>query len=861
MEKQSMLIVDDSQLARTILKDIFDDEYTVIEASNGERALELLISRGNEISVMLLDMIMPEMDGIEVLKQMHRDVKLSQIPVVVTTSNRELELRALEFGVIDYIVKPYNEMMIKHRIDNVMAKIYLEKQKVEVAFLEEIRFAAEHDELTGLYNKRKFLLVTKKLLERNPDMEFTIICWKINRFHLITSVYGQEVATKLLMTMANFFLEYMQIPSTYARLEDDHFVCCVRKDKLLYERLVKKASKALNELSGSCPITLNLGIYEISDRTVSIDEMCELAQLPIVHKKNQETSQLYFYDEQAMEKRIFEQEMLDQMASGIKNDEFVVYLQPIIKINELKLASAEALVRWNHPKKGLILPKEFIPMFESNGFITQLDYYVWEKVCEYQRKRMDQKLEIIPISVNLSRKTIYGIDIAFRLSSLIQKYEIPYYCLQIEVTESVYMDSCELVVGKLKELKNLGFLIILDDFGSGSFSLHTLKDLPIDLLKIDMNFMENYDSTCRVGNVLSSLVQMGKWMCMSVMAECVETKAQMDFLKQIGCDKMQGFYYSKPLSQEEFEQYVINRLTEGSAEELSSSNVEENFQCCVQEISVQKQAEIIAQEQFEIARNQLNRVMTDIQKEEQTILIVDDEPMNRMILRNFLEDSYSILEATNGEEALYILRKHKKPVSLILLDLVMPVMDGYQCLKKLKEDISLKLIPVIVVSGTHDLHTETEVLKLGAIDLLKKPFTKVVIIQRVKKNIQLSQVVANASVNQSLINDMPCSMAVFAISDKIRLTFVSEWLAKAYHNNSVAEFLNQYEYNMMNLIFEEDRLWLEKKIKEAALNHQFIEEKVRIVIDEIPLWMLLRGRYVYSEEGEAFYYATIIEMS
>ena len=261
MDKQKMLIVDDSQLARTILKDIFDDEYIVLEASNGTKALEILVERAFEISVMLLDMIMPEMDGLEVLKRMRRDEKLSQIPVVVTTSDPDLEMRALEFGVIDYIVKPYNEVIIKHRIDNVMAKLFLEKQKAEVAFLEEIRYAAEHDELTSLYNKRKFLVVTKELLDRNPDIEFSIIRWNIDRFRTLHSLYGDEVASKLLKEMANFFLTNMQIPSTYARFEDDNFVCCVRKDEYLYKRLLERATKALEKLEIGCLITLSLGVF------------------------------------------------------------------------------------------------------------------------------------------------------------------------------------------------------------------------------------------------------------------------------------------------------------------------------------------------------------------------------------------------------------------------------------------------------------------------------------------------------------------------------------------------------------------------------------------------------------------------
>jgi len=1104
MEKQTMLIVDDSQLARTILKDIFDDEYSVLEASNGAKAIELLRLKGNEISVMLLDMIMPEMDGIEVLKLMHRDAKLSQIPVVVTTSSTELEMRALEFGVIDYIVKPYNKIIIKHRIDNVMAKLFLEKQKAEVAFLEDIRYAAEHDELTGLYNKRKFLVVTRVLLERNPDIEFAIIRWNINRYRTLASLYGQEIATKMLITLAEFFLEYMQIPSTYARLENDSFICCVRKDKLLYERLMSKASIALDQLKIGCPITLSLGIYEVMDRDLSITKMCDYADITFDRMKDNYSSQIMFYNEQAIQEHIFEQEIISQMENALVENQFVVYFQPVISVGNQRVVSAEALVRWDHPQKGLISPALFIPIFEKNGFITQMDYYVWEKVCQYLKERKDSNLEMIPISVNISRRSIYDLDIADRISILAQKYKIPFDCLRLEITESAYMDNGDLLISTVNNLKKMGFVVLMDDFGSGYSSLNTLKDLSVDILKIDMKFMEDFETSHRAGNILTSIVRMAKWIGMPVIAEGVETKAQLEFLKSIGCDKIQGYYYSKPLPQEDFERFLLMNIKEekniefvdvnkdafdslfsgdylitklfnnvvggiaiyeysrksvdlvrvndgyydiygytpssfnedgynilpsvfetdvekfldicdlccetkekqslvfrryhrdgrvlwidmklqylGNAnnrpllcsafndvtqikkmeihdqvrkytsslmalcDEMIDINIEGNtfqviyskftgehgefpiynyedglrmwsntvieedrekilqflsepnfksidfnhsldifeecrlfdrygklnwcklvilrieethFICCVQDITAQKQAEIMVQEQLAAVRNQLNRMMTGFQKRERTVLIVDDEPINRMILRGYLKENYIILEATNGAEALTILSQRKEPVSLILLDLIMPVMDGYQCLKRIKEDISLKTIPVIVVSGSDDEKAETEVLKLGAMDLLKKPFTREVIMQRIQNIVQLCEVIANVSVNQFLIDAMPCSMAVFAIHEKIRVVFVSEWLAMEYQNSSVAEFLNKYEYNIMSIIFEEDRIWIEDRIKEAALKMDFIEEEIRIISPKSYSWVLLRARYVYTKDDEAYYYATIINL-
>ena len=1104
IDKQKMLIVDDSQLARTILKDIFDDEYMVLEATNGTSALEILKQRAYEISVILLDMIMPEMDGLEVLKRMRRDEKLSQIPVVVTTSDPDLEMRALEFGVIDYIVKPYNEVIIKHRIDNVMAKIFLEKQKAEVAFLEEIRYAAEHDELTSLYNKRKFLVVTRELLDRNPDIDFAVIRWNIDRFRTLHSLYGDEVASKLLKELANFFLTNMQIPSTYARLDNDNFVCCVRKDEQLYGRLLTRATKALEKLEIGCLITLSLGIYEITDRTIPIEKMCDYADVPIEGIRDKYISQFAYYNEQSIQERFLEQEILMQMEQAIEEEQFVIYYQPVVSVSSQRAVSAEALVRWLHPEKGITSPGVFIPIFEKNGFITKLDYYVWDKVCQYQKSRMDQGLELVPISVNISRRSIYDLDISYRLATLIKKYGIPSDSLRLEITESAYMDNGDLLVSTVKDLKSMGFVVMMDDFGSGYSSLNTLKDLPVDILKIDMKFMEHFENSSRAGNILTSVVRLAKWIGMPVIAEGVETKAQLDFLKSIGCDRIQGYYYSKPLPPEEFEDYLSKKVTEEVIEtsfdvdtnsfdslfrgdflitklfngvvggiaiyeysqssvdlvrvndgyydiygyspstfneegyhvlphvyekdipaflecferccetkqhqslvfrryhadgrilwidmklqylgntnnrpllcaafndvtqikkmethdqvrkftstlmslcdEMMDINVENNsfqviyskfagehvkfpvyeleegisiwlnavveedreqvqdlmsedylratefkaeedvsvqcrifdrygnmnwcklvflrvdeghFLCCIQNITIQKQAEILVQEQLINAQNQLNRMMTGFQKTNRSILIVDDEPINRMILRRYMEEHYTILEAVNGEEALMILSDQKEPVGVILLDLIMPVMDGYQFLQKIKADPSLMSIPVIVISGSNDAKAESEILKLGAMDLLKKPFSREVIIQRVQNIVQLCEGIANISVNQSLINDMPCSMAVFAVGEAIRMTFASDWLAKEFYEGDINDVLNRYELNVTEMFYEDDRDWLEEKIRSASRNQEMVEEEVRLLTGDNYIWVLLRARFVYSKDEEAFYYVSIIDI-
>ncbi|MDD2956649.1 MAG: EAL domain-containing protein [Oscillospiraceae bacterium] len=264
------------------------------------------------------------------------------------------------------------------------------------------------------------------------------------------------------------------------------------------------------------------------------------------------------------------------MESALQLRQFVVYLQPKYDLENNLPCGAEALVRWNHPQRGMVFPGEFIPVFEHNGFIARLDYYVWEETCRLLRKWLDQGLQPKPLSVNVSRVNMYNPNLVDILQDLVEKYRVPASLLNLELTESAYMDNPTLMKQTLERLHRCGFVVMMDDFGSGYSSLNTLRDISVDILKIDMKFLPTDGADSRSERILVSVIRMAGWLGIPVIMEGVETCRQRDFLKSVGCGYVQGYYYAKPMPVAEYETLVAagesqrlpQRVTEEKAQHL-----------------------------------------------------------------------------------------------------------------------------------------------------------------------------------------------------------------------------------------------------------------------------------------------------
>ena len=268
------------------------------------------------------------------------------------------------------------------------------------------------------------------------------------------------------------------------------------------------------------------------------------------------------YDDDMRENMVSEQVIVNNMNGSLERDEFIVYLQPKYNLNTEKVVGAEALVRWIHPQLGFVSPAKFVPIFEQNGFIYQLDKYVWEKTCQMLREDIDAGRPVMPVSINVSRVDFYSPNLVQVFEDLTAKYNLDPRLLELELTESAYVDNPQQIIEITSQLQAKGFVILMDDFGSGYSSLNMLKDLPVDILKIDLRFLSDSQGVenGRADNILNSVVRMAKRLDVPVIAEGVETQKQVDFLRTIGCEYAQGYFFAEPVPLDEYRNLIQGDL-------------------------------------------------------------------------------------------------------------------------------------------------------------------------------------------------------------------------------------------------------------------------------------------------------------
>ncbi len=425
------------------------------------------------------------------------------------------------------------------------------------------------DSLTGIYNRRGFYQATQELFDRNPDTEYVIAYWNVQRFKIINELFGREVGDGILIQMAEMIKHAYHgvegehgIEGTYGRMESDNFAICFPARFLEGDRAfvhsgeITYVSEGAEYRFSSC-----YGLYLVKDRSVGIAAMVDRSRLAMDTVKTNYVRPYAYYNDNMREHVVMEQILMSECEKAIRENQFMVYYQPVCDAVSGRIMSAEALVRWNHPQRGMISPAVFIPLFERNGFVSVLDRYVWEKVCQMLRRRLDEGKDVVPVSINVSRVDFYNQQLCENIISILDKYGLEKRLLRLEVTESSYSDDPQHVLEIVKRLQDHGFTIMMDDFGSGYSSLNTLKDLPVDILKIDMKFMDDLDKGGKSAIILESIVRMAKWMRLKAVAEGVETEEELNFLKSVECNYIQGYYFYRPLPELEFEEQ-LNHMEE-----------------------------------------------------------------------------------------------------------------------------------------------------------------------------------------------------------------------------------------------------------------------------------------------------------
>lgn len=690
---RKILVVEDNALNRSLLCQILSSDYDVIEAENGQEALEILKQYGEGISLILLDIIMPVMDGYTFLSIMKADPAYSSIPVIVTTQSEgeSDEVAALTHGATDFVVKPYKPQIILHRVASII------NLRETAAMVNMIRY----DRLTGLYSKEFFYQQVKNVILRNPNRDYDIICSDIENFKLINDVFGIPTGDRLLCGIAEMYQQSVEGRGICGRMNSDQFVCLIERHWTYTDEMFIEDSQRINQMLDVQNIVMKWGVYAVDDRGVSVEQMCDRALLAARAIKGQYGKYFAKYDDALRNRLLKEQAITDSMESALAQDQFQIYLQPKYRIRDESLVGAEALVRWNHPDWGFQSPAEFIPLFEKNGFITKMDQYVWDKACAALKDWDDQGLAPISVSVNVSRADIYNADLADILLKTVQKYGLPPSRLHLEITESAYTEDPKQIIETVGLLRDLGFVIEMDDFGSGYSSLNMLNEMPIDILKLDMKFIQNETAKPSSQGILQFMVNLARWMHLSVVAEGVETKEQLNRLSEIGCDYVQGYYFARPMPGESFEAL----LTEHSANEKADKD--EDVLQFIKDLPI--------------------------------LVVADEDAQYRAEVRQAFEGRYQIAETDNGGDTLAYLREHSG-IAAVILSLSLPEPDGFAVLADIQKEKKLWCFPVLTV-GAPDAETERKALEMGADDFAGKPHFMLSLMKRLQR-------VINAAANQ-----------------------------------------------------------------------------------------------------------------
>ena len=442
------------------------------------------------------------------------------------------------------------------------ALVTLQNINEEVTNRKKLEFLVTHDPLTKILSKDAFENEVRGMVDAFPDTDFIIIRMDIERFHMVNQLFGQGEGDKMLKFIAVRIQEAAEIMETavYGRLAADQFAICVPYVSEQVREMMDYLQTTATQYPLDYEIVLAFGLYVIDDRTVSVHTMLDRALQALKTIKGQYERHYAYHGTNLLKEENEEHFILNNMERAIYNQEFHVFLQPKVNTKTGELVGAEALVRWVHPERGIILPGAFIPVFERNGFITKIDYYVWEHTCMIIRRWLDQKMKVVPVSVNLSLVDVYNPKLSDVITQLVDKYLLPHELIEFEITESSFISDAMLVDIFARSMRSRFFKMLMDDFGSGYSSLNSLKDIDVDVLKLDMRFLSTSIHNERGLRILEHIVQMAKSIDIAVIAEGVETEAQRDILINLGCDYAQGFLFGRPAPVDDYERDWLSRL-------------------------------------------------------------------------------------------------------------------------------------------------------------------------------------------------------------------------------------------------------------------------------------------------------------
>lgn len=682
--KETVLIVENQKIKDKDLAGLLKSRYELISVENGKEALDFLKDESVKISAIILEAATPQIDENNFFKKYRECSEDEKIPVlVIADKSEELEAQYLELGASDFIYKQGDTHVLVKRIDNLISRKEL---------IDDLR-DSERTTLTGAYNRKTFYRKAIEIMDNNPDEKYEIIVSDIEKFKYFNDAFGWKTGDKLLKFFVdNLFNVFKDKEVLIAHAHSDVFYFLGKQSDNIINDIKKVANMTYREFF-EAKLSIKYGVYKIEDRSIVINAMCDNALYACNQAKLIYNRDIYVYDDTLRKKNLKKIQITKTMKTSLLNKDFKVYYQPKYDINTKKMIGAEALVRWEHPDMGMVSPGEFIPIFEENGFITELDVYVWEHVCEFMEEMRNKSGKVIPISVNISRKDIYKSGLPEILMSMVRRHNIDPTYLHLEITESAYMENTDNLLDVVKRFKEYGFIVEMDDFGSGYSSLNILAELPIDIIKLDMKFIQNEHINKNSHNIMTSIVNLAKWMNLLIIVEGAETEEQVKYLKVLNCNFVQGFFFSKPIKEEIFANKIV-------------------------------QEEITPIYDFESYRNYQNTLEQQQGSDVEMIVIVDAMQRNREILKSYLDTEYRFVEFEKEEEAYDFIEKNYYNIALVTMDTNLNNKDIFYLLKQIKKNEVCDDIPVLVTTSETDGEYADIAMEEGADAIVFKPYDK-----------------------------------------------------------------------------------------------------------------------------------------
>ncbi len=593
MPKDTILIVDDERFFCNLLQNILENEYDIVIATNKKETLQHL--KNQYIDLILLDIVMPEHDGYEICKEIKQHEKYSRLPIIFLTVKNEIEdeLKGFYVGAVDYITKPISppivsarvathialakatqkleqhsvklEQMVSQRTVELTRQI-AEKQKV----YEKLHYLANYDQLTLLPNRNLFnerLAYAYKLAKRNQS-SFSLLLIDLDRFKIVNDSLGHHIGDLLLEQVGKRLSGCLRGVDSIARLGGDEFTVTLtelqqKQDAtIVAEKIILDLSRPFQIHGQTIHIGCSIGITSFPEDGEDLSSMLKNADMAMYKVKHGTKNSYAFFSSEMTTHANHRMELEKDLYTALNNNDLFLLYQPIINLQSKKLCTVEALLRWNHPIHGAVPPEKIISIAEESDLILILGEWILKKSCEQLSIWRSENITNLHIAINMStRQFDKKYDSVKLLTKLINQYNIPKHHIHLEITEGLLLEDSKDILDTLSELKSIGILFSIDDFGTGYSSLSYLRKFPVDILKIDKSFIGNLNIASGDDALIKAIIAMAQSLNLTVIAEGVETKEQLDFLHAHDCDKVQGFYFSNPVTADQISLMLKNKKT------------------------------------------------------------------------------------------------------------------------------------------------------------------------------------------------------------------------------------------------------------------------------------------------------------